>query len=290
MPLKRLSSCSLSDLSSITGELRKRVKQDEISRYKYDHLSHLFSLSSTTTSLLNLLFSKSILFLSATGIRSQATTPPTTTTNQTKVRSITPNPKVNMGIPMADATIPGEGISSGSATSNNRHFGIGRIREQGRRTGVSEPANPIISDNEDNDDDASSYNSSEGGDGRMELEQEHKISYTFVVGLPLGTIRDDVWMVLSRMRDNVLEHIESEQFDTTSLNVRNGSWAIRCDAQFNAETLQMVGEGGNPMEYVLNSLEQWLMTMLDMKVQGSNITIPWMAGIWSMNWFFVYEL
>lgn len=197
---------------------------------------------------------------------------------------------------MADATIPGEGASSGSTTNNNRHFGIGRTREQGWRTGVSEPANPIHNEetendnDDDNDDDASSYNSSEGGDGRMELEQEHKISYTFVVGLPLGTIRDDVWMVLSRMRSNVLEHIESEQFDTTSLNVRNGSWAIRCDAQFKPETLEMVGEGGNPMEYVLNSLEQWLMTMLDMKVQGSDITIPWMAGIWSMNWFFVYEL
>lgn len=198
---------------------------------------------------------------------------------------------------MADATIHGEGTSSGYTTTNNRNFGIGRTREQGWRTGVSEPANPIISDNEetennndDDNDDASSYNSSEGGDGRMELEQEHKISYTFVVGLPLGTIRDDVWMVLSHMRSNVLEHIESEQFDTTSLNVRNGSWAIRCDAQFKPETLEMVGEGGNPMEYVLNSLEQWLMTMLDMKVQGSDITIPWMAGIWSMNWFFVYEL
>lgn len=197
---------------------------------------------------------------------------------------------------MADATIPGAGIASVSVTNNNRHFGIGRTREQGWRTGVSESADPIISDNEetennnDDDYDTRSYNSSKGGDGRMELEQKHKISYTLVVGLPIGTIRDDIWMVLSRMRENVVEHIESEQFDTNYLNVRNGSWAIRCDAQFKPETLEMVGEGGNPMEYVLNSLEQWLMTMLDMRVQGSNITIPWMAGIWSINWFFVYEL
>lgn len=183
---------------------------------------------------------------------------------------------------MDNALFAEEEASARSNATNTRHVGIGRTRQQGWRTGVSEPANPMLSDNDDD--------SSEGGDGRMELEEEEMIPFTLTIGLPLGTLRDDIHMVLSRMRDNVLQHIESGHFDTNSLNVRNGSWAIRCDAQFKRDTLEMVGDDENHMEYVLHSLEQWLMTMLDMRVQGINITIPWMAGAWSINWHFIYEL
>lgn len=144
-----------------------------------------------------------------------------------------------------------------------------------------------------NNDDGSFSDSEPGGDnngngnnnvnGDMELEEEPDLQYTIFVGLPLGTPREHIWMVLNRARNTVLDKLTNCQFDSMALNVRNGSWVLRCDAKFKADTIAMAGECNN-MEYVLTSLEQWLYTLLDMQVQGADINIPWMAGPWSMNW------
>lgn len=126
-------------------------------------------------------------------------------------------------------------------------------------------------------------NANNNGNGDMELEEEPDLQYTLFIGLPLGISREHIWMVLNRARNTVLDKLTNCQFDSTALNVRNGSWVLRCDAKFKADTIAMAGEG-NDMEYVLTSLEQWLYTLLDMQVQGADINIPWMAGPWSMKW------
>ncbi|ODM21921.1 hypothetical protein SI65_02765 [Aspergillus cristatus] len=126
-------------------------------------------------------------------------------------------------------------------------------------------------------------NGGRNGNGHMELDEEPDLQYTIFVGLPLGTPRDNIWMVLNRARDTVLDKLNNGQFDSTALNVRNGSWVLRCDANFQSEIVGMAGED-NDMEYVLTSLEQWLYMLLDMQVQGAETSIPWMAGPWSMDW------
>lgn len=135
----------------------------------------------------------------------------------------------------------------------------------------------------DGDDSFSDSEPDSDGNGDMELEEEPDFQYTIFVGLPLGTPREHIWMVLNRARNTVLDKLTNCQFDSTALNVQNGSWVLRCDAKFKADTITMTGEG-DEMEYVLTSLEQWLYTLLDMQVQGADINIPWVAGPWSMNW------
>lgn len=171
-----------------------------------------------------------------------------------------------------------ETTTTSFSRTNNRIF----------RTGANRALNHLISGNDDDggfsdEEDDNDHNINEGGDGRMELEEELELHYTIFVGLPLGTPRDNIWLVLKRARNNVLQHIENGEFGSRALSIRNGSYVLRCDASFKSKTIEMAGEG-NDIEFVLNSLEQWFFTLLDMQVQGANIRIPWMAGPWSMNW------
>ena len=126
-------------------------------------------------------------------------------------------------------------------------------------------------------------NGGRNDNGHIKLDKKADLQYTIFVGLPFGTPRDNIWMVLNRARNTVLDKLNNGQFESTALNVRNGSLVLRCDANFQSETVGMAGEDDD-MEYVLTSLEQWLYTLLDMQVQGAETSIPWMAGPWSMNW------
>lgn len=38
-------------------------------------------------------------------------------------------------------------------------------------------------------------------------------------------------------------------------------------------------------ELLHRSLEQWLVTMMDIVEQGFEISVPWSAGAWEMSWY-----
>ena len=185
------------------------------------------------------------------------------------------------GVPMNSHNNSHQAAANGSGQNNSYPRWRTAVNRAVGRPLSGNDGDDSFGDGEPNGD--GNGNDARNGNGDMELEGEPDIHYTIFVGVPLDTPYDNIWMVLNRARNTVMDKVTNGQFDSRALNVSNGSWVLRCDAKFTVETIDMVGEG-NDMEYVLTSLEQWFYTLLDMQVQGADISIPWMAGPWSMNW------
>ncbi|OJJ87863.1 uncharacterized protein ASPGLDRAFT_55155 [Aspergillus glaucus CBS 516.65] len=258
--------------------------RSSISRYKYDHNSSFIShhqplIYSTIKQFINPPLTKPNKVLSSTNKMPIALADMEMDDTPTDVRP-------NTYIPYSpEYTAPMSSHNSthqAAANDSNRYprWSAAGNRALGRVISGNND-DDSFSDSEPNCDNNS--NGDDNGNGDMELEEELDLQYTIFVGLPLDTPREHIWMVLNRARNTVLDKLTNCQFDSTALNVRDDSWVLRCDAKFKADTIAMAGEG-NDMEYVLTSLEQWLYTLLDMQVQGADISVPWMAGPWSMSW------
>ena len=59
---------------------------------------------------------------------------------------------------------------------------------------------------------------------------------------------------------------------------------IRFDGYIPVLVMTLVSEEDEG-ELLYRSLEQWLITMMDLVGQGIDISVPWAAGAWEMRWY-----
>lgn len=113
-------------------------------------------------------------------------------------------------------------------------------------------------------------------------DAEMEISFSVFVDLGAGFPRNDIWSIIDCSRTEVLRRIRANNFSHGPLNFAGGR-VLRFDAIIPTSALALV-DTDSELEYVHRMLEQWLMTLLDMVVQDVELSVPYQAGYWSMEW------
>lgn len=147
-------------------------------------------------------------------------------------------------------------------------------------------ANRPTNDVRDNGNNGSEHGDTDPEDEELSEEDsedaEMEISFSVFVDLGAGFPRNDIWSIIDTSRTEVLRRIRSNNFSHGHLNFAGGR-VLRFDAMIRTSALALV-DTDSELEYVHRMLEQWLMTLLDMVVQDAELSVPYQAGYWSMEW------
>lgn len=113
-------------------------------------------------------------------------------------------------------------------------------------------------------------------------ESDFEVPFRIYVDLGPEFPVEDVWHVIDVARRHILTRIRRSDYRHGPLDMANGN-VLLFEAEIPATGLAMV-DAASETEFVHRSLENWLLVLLDMNVQGSEIEIPFNAGYWHMAW------
>lgn len=113
-------------------------------------------------------------------------------------------------------------------------------------------------------------------DSGSELEVPFRIYVDLGPGFPI----EDVWYVIDEARRHIVSRIRRSDYRHGPLDMVNGN-VLLFEGDLPSTGLAMV-DAACEIEYVHRSLENWLLILLDMEVQGRQIEIPFSAGHWNM--------